>query len=277
MSPEPSHKEETMDPKLSVVFLLVALCWDRFSTPWFGILLDCKRKLGFRWWSPCHVWVLMQFVPIISVRFRAASDSPHWPGCLSFVFSRFLGSVSLHVKESLLHDNHHYMLNVLLSLTLISPGALSQSLGKENCVQQLVSSYVWGQCWYMSSSLASHFCLSYWFLFSTLVQWVFIRNLRTILSIGDFVGAHIMKEEATKSLLWSPFLGVSKSPCFGQAHCPVHKGRRGRSTFQEWLTLCLRNALQSSEREKLSEILHPMKSPRGPSQMFGYWPHPFLF
>lgn len=58
-------------------------------------------------------------------------------------------------------------------------------------------------------------------------------------------------------------------PSFNQVHCLVSKGRWGRSTFQEWVTLCQRKVLHRSEWEALSEILHLMERPRGPVQLRG--------
>lgn len=58
-------------------------------------------------------------------KFRAASDTSYWPGCFFFVFCRFLGSASLHIKRPI--SSFHWP-----RLDLICPGALSQHLGDGN-------------------------------------------------------------------------------------------------------------------------------------------------
>lgn len=104
--------------------------------------------LGFCWiakenWDsadgvPVTSGSCMCFVPIVvSSRFRAASDAVHWPGCFSFVFSRFSGSASLHIKRPI--PSFHWP-----RLDLICEGALSQSLEKETCVWELMSAVAEG-------------------------------------------------------------------------------------------------------------------------------------
>ena len=90
-----------------------------------------------------------------------------------------------------------------------------------------------------------------------------------VLSRGDYVGAHIMKEEATKSLPWLTFPGVSASPCFGQAPCPVHKGRWGRSTFQEWTTL--RSVISLWHSVSVWEMLCTALKERNCQKFFNPW------
>lgn len=66
---------------------------------------------------------------------------------------------------------------------------------------------------------------------------------------------------------WLSFLWVVV--CFHQLHCPVSKSRWGRSTYQEWVPLCLKNSFHRSERQALSETPHPIGKPRGPVQLRG--------